>query len=120
MNPEIWEWATGRPDAQRSARIAFIREIPFDTGALTQEDPGPPVAQPEAHGTAKALSLNLSPGGMLLLMDCALELNQVLRLHIPTPTDLARTPTLAEVRWIRSVPFAQDPGLHFVGVRFLL
>ena len=56
---------------------------------------------------------------MLLLMEAVPMVERVLRVHVPTPVMHARTPTLAEVRWVRKLPFAMNGGLHFVGLKFL-
>jgi hypothetical protein len=71
--------------------------------------------------SGKALSLNISNGGMLVLMDHAPEVEQVLKVLVPTPTSLAGTPTLAEVRWTRRVPFGKQNGhgTYFVGLKFI-
>jgi hypothetical protein len=69
----------------------------------------------------KALSINISSGGMLVLMDHAPEVEQVLKVVVPTPTTSAGTPTLAEVRWTRKLPFGslKGNGAYFVGLKFL-
>jgi len=70
----------------------------------------------------KALSLNICSGGMLLLMEGAPRMESVVKLHVPTPVLTARTPTLAEVRWVRKIPFDEGvyQGLYFVGMKFIL
>jgi hypothetical protein len=66
-------------------------------------------------------SLNISSGGMLVLMDPAPEVEQVLKVYVPTPISVAETPTIAEVRWTRKLPFGKtnDNGAHFVGLKFM-
>jgi len=66
-----------------------------------------------------ALSINVSRGGMCLLVDWVPDIQDVLRVHIPLPTTLAKMPTLAEVCWKRPVPLSSN-GLYFVGLRFVL
>jgi hypothetical protein len=75
----------------------------------------------DSANSGKALSLNISSGGMLLLMDHAPEVEQVLKVLVPTPTSSAGTPTLAEVRWTRKLPFGsqRNDGAYFVGLKFL-
>jgi hypothetical protein len=75
----------------------------------------------DSANSGKALSLNISSGGMLVLMDHAPEVEQVLKVLVPTPTSSAGTPTLAEVRWTRKLPFgsARNDGAYFVGLKFL-
>ena len=49
------------------------------------------------------------------------EVEQVLKVLVPTPTSSAGTPTLAEVRWTRKLPFgsSRSDGAYFVGLKFL-
>ncbi len=72
----------------------------------------------EGHN-GMVLSINVSSGGMCLLMDWLPGPQEVLRVHVPMPIGLARTPTLAEVCWKQPVPLGGD-GLYFVGLRFVL
>jgi len=39
---------------------------------------------------------------------------------VPTPVTIAKTPTLAEVRWTRKIPFETFYAIHFVGLKFVL
>ena len=72
----------------------------------------------EGHkGTA--LTINVGSGGMCLLMDWEPDIQDVFRVHVPMPVMLAKTPTLAEVRWKREVPLA-GKGMYFVGLKFVL
>jgi hypothetical protein len=75
----------------------------------------------DTASSGKALSLNISSGGMLVLMDHAPLVEQVLKVLVPTPTSSAGTPTLAEVRWTRKVPFgsSSNNAAYFVGLKFL-
>jgi len=56
-----------------------------------------------------------------VLMDHAPGVEQVLKVLVPTPTSSAGTPTLAEVRWTRKLPFgsSKNDGAYFVGLKFL-
>jgi hypothetical protein len=58
---------------------------------------------------------------MLLLMEQAPGIEQVLKVYVPTPITLTETPTLAEVRWTRKVPFPKlkESESYFVGLKFL-
>lgn len=67
----------------------------------------------------KALLINISSGGVLLLMDHAPAMDTVLKIHVPTPITHTRTPTLAEVRWVREVPYMLQNSLYFVGMKFI-
>ncbi|MFN3682031.1 MAG: PilZ domain-containing protein [Nitrospira sp.] len=94
-------------------RVALLRPIPYEMTPLKSDD--------SERGRGKALSLNISNGGMLLLMGRAPKIEQVLKVYVPTPITRAGTPTLAEVRWTRKVPFgkANGGGPYLVGVKFI-
>ncbi|HZC81127.1 MAG TPA: hypothetical protein VE222_05320, partial [Nitrospiraceae bacterium] len=97
-NTNYWEWPVVASHQQHAERVTLLRPIPYDIlydldTALKQESPETRVAR-----QGKGLSLNVSSGGMLLLMDHQPKVNQVLRIHVPTPASMAETPTLAEVR----------------------
>jgi hypothetical protein len=93
-----------------------MRPVPYErTEALS--DTGVLGSPKGPDGTA--LSINVSSGGMCLLMDWAPQRQEVLRVHVPMPVFLAKTPTLAEVCWKRPVPLGRE-GLYFVGVKFVL
>jgi hypothetical protein len=97
-----------------SERAALLRPIPYEmTSPLEDLTTG--------ARAGKALSLNISSGGMLVLMDQAPDVEQVLKVYVPTPITIAETPTLAEVRWTRKLPFGRvnGNGAYFVGLKFM-
>jgi hypothetical protein len=115
-----WEWPVTASNQQHAERIALFRTIPYDVlydfdTSLEEESPEPRMAR-----QGRGLSLNVSSGGMLLLMDRQPRVNQVLKVHMPMPVTMAETPTLAEVRWARKLPFETFPEIYFVGLKFLL
>jgi hypothetical protein len=115
-----WEWPIAASRQQHAERVALMRAIPYDV--LHSMSTSPEQESPEefvAH-QGKGLSLNLSSGGMLLLMDHLPKVNQAMRVHVPTPVNKAKTPTLAEVRWTRKLPVETFPGMYFVGLKFVL
>lgn len=95
-------------------RVALMRPIPYE---LTKPADGPTTSVHEG----KALSLNISSGGMLVLMEQAPDIDQVLKVYVPTPVPVAETPTLAEVRWARRLPFGKGNGAgpYLVGLKFM-
>ena len=109
-----WEWPIATDLQKHQERVALLRPIPFE---MTTQINGP--SDPVING--KALSLNISSGGILVLMDYAPEVEQVLKILVPTPTNSVGTPTLAEVRWTRKVPFGRQngQGTYFVGLKFI-
>jgi hypothetical protein len=119
-NIAYWEWPVAASRQQHAERVALLRPILYDMlyNMDTLHEQESPEARVARQG--KALSLNVSSGGMLLMMDHQPQVNQVLRIHVPTPVHMAKTPTLAEVRWMRMLPFTTFPKIYFAGVKFLL
>ena len=118
MTPYGWEWPVTYSALQHRERVTLMREIWVHTTSLIDmESVG--YRDREEGELTKALSVNISSGGMLLLMEQPLEVDRVLRINVPTPVRDAVTPTLAEVRWVRKVPFSDQDGVSFVGVKFL-
>lgn len=109
-----WDWPMTDCQKNHSDRVALLRPILYE---MTTSAEG--TVLPATGG--KALSLNISSGGMLVLMDRAPNVEQVLKVYVPTPINDAETPTLAEVRWTRRLPFgkANDKGPYFVGLKFI-
>lgn len=97
-----------------SERAALLRPIQYE---MTVPVEGPAAA----NQSGRALSLNISRGGMLVLMDRPPAIDQVLKIYVPTPITAAETPTLAEVRWTRKLPFGQSQSAapYFVGLKFM-
>ncbi len=118
MMSNSWEWSVKPSKRQHNERLALLREISYEETNLIEEEEGANQDVSTAH-IGKALCLNISSGGMLLLMERAAELERVFRIHVPTPVNQAKTPTLAEVRWVREIPFPVHNGLYFVGLKFL-
>jgi len=119
-NTDSWEWPVAASRQQHAERVALLRPILYDVlydmdMSLEQESPEPRMAR-----QGKGLSLNVSSGGMLLFLDHQPKVNQAMRIHVPTPVNKAKTPTLAEVRWTRKLPFGKFGGLFFVGLKFVL
>ena len=66
----------------------------------------------------KALSMNISAGGMLLFMDHAPPVQKVFELRV-RGSQLVKTPTLVEVCWSRPVLIEDNEKRYLVGVKFL-
>lgn len=114
MTQTEWEWPMTDCQKSHSERAALLRPILYEMTT--------PVEAPAASTqSGKALSLNISSGGMLVLMDQAPDVEQVLKVYVPTPISMAETPTLVEVRWTRKLPFGKPNGngAYFVGLKFM-
>ena len=116
MATDEWQWSVQLTQQEQPDRKVLLRTISYESFA-----PGE-LNDHALYGrrTGKALSLNISSGGMLLLMRQSPEAEQVLKMDVPTPIYQAQAPTLTEVRWIRPVPLVLRDPLYFVGVKFLL
>lgn len=108
-----WGWPMETSHLQHMERAVLMRPISY---TLTQ--PSDKETFADHHGTA--LLMNISSHGMLLVMEEAPQTQQVMKVRVPTPTDLADTPTLAEVRWVRKMPFASQNSLYLVGLKFVI
>ena len=109
-----WEWPMTDSQKSHSERAALLRPISYEMTT--------PVEDPAASThSGKALSLNISSGGMLVLMDQVPAIEQVMKVYVPTPISMAETPTLAEVRWTKKLPFGRpnSEGAFFVGLKFM-
>ena len=109
-----WEWPMTESQKSHSERAALLRPIVYEMTT-------PVEASATSSHSGKALSLNISSGGMLVLMDQAPGVEHVLKIYVPTPISMAETPTLAEVRWTRKLPFEKPNGngAYFVGLKFM-
>jgi hypothetical protein len=65
------------------------------------------------------LTVNVSSGGLCLLADWSPKPGEIFRVHVPLPTVGATTPTVADVRWVRPLPF-ESSGLTMVGLKFIV
>lgn len=113
MTQTEWDWPMTDSQRNHSERAALLRPILYEMTV--------PIEAPSALILSrKALSLNISSGGMLVLMEQVPDVNQVLKVSVPTPISVAETPTLAEVRWTRRLPFGKtNGGAYFVGLKFM-
>lgn len=107
------EWSEVTGERQRADRYPLMRLVRYETSAQLAPEEG----RPGEEGAG--IALNVGNGGLCLLLDWEPELGEVLRLHVPMPVSWAKTPTLAEVRWLRHLPLGW-PGPYAVGLQFVL
>jgi len=114
MTQTNWDWPITETQRSRSARATLLRPISYEM-TIPEEVPA------ASTHSGQLLSLNISNGGMLVLMDQAPAIEQVMKVHVPTPINMAETPTLAEVRWTKRLPVGKPSGsgIYFVGLRFM-
>jgi PilZ domain len=111
-----WEWPVVPNLQKHSERVTMIRPIQYE---MTSPIDPELFEEQFMSRRGKALAINVSSGGMLLLMDHAPDVMQVLKVHVPMTIHLTQIPTLAEVAWTRPVPMGPN-DLHFVGLKFVL
>ena len=99
-------------ERRSSARISLIRACPYQ---LTNFLGG---GRAELF-TGFSYSLNISSGGMLLLMPHVLSERQIFEVNAPSVGGDESTIMVVEVCWNRPVPRGVGVGVHLVGVRFL-
>jgi hypothetical protein len=106
--------ATHPQAVRRAERTTLIRPCLYE---MTESDGRESVMLHEGY----ALSVNVSSGGMLLLMPQPPQVHQVLEVATPS-CDNSKTPlpALVEVRWTKEVAVERDGSLCLAGVRFLV
>lgn len=117
-------WPVTMNSLQHRDRFMMLQPIPYELTTAFEEneedDEAEKIGQTATSAeNGKALLINISSGGVLLLMDHAPPTDTVLKIHVPTPITHTRTPTLAEVRWVREVPYMLQNSLYFVGMKFI-
>mgnify|MGYP001185083313 FL=1 len=118
MAKRLFEWETKVPPKPHTDRAPLMRTIDIEmvaTGTTLMDCQTGSVS-------GQALTLNISPKGLLVLMDREPEVDQVLRILVPSPVYEVGTPTLSEVRWTRKMPLLSGDAhpVYFVGLRFIL
>ncbi len=114
MEQTEWKWPITDGQNGHSERASLLRPVLYEMTTSVEVPAG-------SARSGRVLSLNISSGGMLVLMDQSPKIGQVLKVHVPTPILQTETPTLAEVRWTRRLPFDKPDGneAYFVGLKFM-
>lgn len=109
------EWNIRETDEQHRDRVALMRVIRYEVVNDLSKN------RDRSKG-GRALSINISRGGMLMLMDHEPTIDQPLRVFMPTPAGSVNIPTLVDVRWTRKLPLLTGAtrDVYFVGLRFVL
>jgi len=98
-------------DCRRAERAAFMEYCPYE---LRESLGGDAIAIHQGE----ALSVNVSKGGMLLLMDQHPPVQQVFEIQLPAFIK-GETPGRVEVCWTRQISLEDLGSRYLVGVRFL-
>ncbi|HKW85552.1 MAG TPA: PilZ domain-containing protein [Nitrospiraceae bacterium] len=104
-----WKECSEAPSHQE--RFALHRLIHYEHTASVSRDG----IERRTEGTG--LSINISEGGLCLLIDQTLEVGAMLRLQMWETDETVRAPTVAEVRWIKPLPVGAG-GTYLVGMKF--
>lgn len=98
-------------------RTAYMRVVPY---RVLNDDATRAVDAPSGpERLAQALSVNRSPGGLLLLMEGQPALHQRLKIRLRRDGTNDVVSDVVEVRWTRSIPALLQGDVHFVGVKFI-
>lgn len=95
-----------------SERVSCVRVCPYE---LTKLSSGDRVEFSEG----RAFTINMSSGGLLLLIPQAVREKQVFEIKAPSVADQKHSTKLVEVCWTRPLPVNLRATLHLAGVRFL-
>jgi hypothetical protein len=93
-------------------RHCLIRPVTFESSSVSDLGSA-------AGGVGQGILLNISDGGMCILIDRQVRVQETLRIRVPTECSKTTAPTLAEVRWIKQGQLGHH-DLHLVGLSFLL
>jgi hypothetical protein len=113
-----WEaWSHFHERQLRSDRVPIMQAVVFEPSAHRTDAriEGEEITLRSRMG----LSVNVSSAGLCLLVEERPVAGEIWRVRIQSSTHGVQTPTLAEVRWARTVPFV-DSNLVIVGLRFIL
>ena len=81
-------------------RYPLSQKVTFELSTpLTLQEPRSEEAEGNTH--------NVSEGGLCLITERSLEESQIIKIKLPMPNVGAKTPTLAEVRWVKRGPIHQ-------------
>jgi hypothetical protein len=98
---------------RRPTRLPFIRFVTYGLSA-TQ------VIEPTQH-RSQAAAINVSDSGLCLLVNESIQEADIIRVDLPLADVATTSPTLAEVKWVKQVPWSrQEAPQYFVGMQFLL
>jgi hypothetical protein len=115
-SPEWEKWNHFHPEWNQRDRYPLAHVVIVERSVLYVVGSGE-----NESGSHKMLGLtvNVSSGGLCLLADWMPKVGEIFRIHLPLSTASATTPTLAVVRWVRTLPF-EESGLSMVGLQFMV
>jgi hypothetical protein len=94
-------------------RLPFIRFVTYGLNANHGIEPTP--------NRSRAAAINVSDSGLCLLVNEPIQEADIIRVDLPLADVATTSPTLAEVKWVKQVPWSsQDAPQYFAGIQFLL
>lgn len=99
-------------ERRRNERLPLIQSCPYELSSF----PGGDEVE-LSHG--QAVSINISSGGMLLLMPQVPSEKQVFQVQAPSVTKQEVRTKLVEVCWTRQIRIGLEGSLNLVGTRFM-
>lgn len=111
------EWSHFHERHPRFDRVPILQAVVFEPSAHRID--GHMGEEEIKLYSRMGLSLNVSSTGLCLLVEEHPAVGEIWRVRIPSSTQGVQTPTLADVRWMRSIPFVGS-RLVIVGLRFIL
>ena len=99
-------------DRRNSERVRSIQVCPYELTKFSRKDK---VALSKGRG----FTINVSVGGLLLLLPQAVDEKQVFEIKAPSVADKRRDTRLVEVCWTHPLPVTVRTTMHLAGVRLL-
>jgi hypothetical protein len=97
-------------ERRESNRFPFIKFIRYDRGGILG-------AVEHRNSEREGAVINVSKDGVCLLMEKTIDPAGVIKIALPIPDVTVTTPTLAEIRWVKKIPWRES---CFAGCRFLI
>lgn len=99
-------------ERRESERASRIRSCTYELSKVSGSDT-------VELSEGRACTINMSSGGMLLLLPQAVGERQVFEINAPSVADEEHTTKVVEVCWTRPLPVSAHITMHLAGVRFL-
>jgi len=101
-----------KQERRDGSRVPSMRACPYE---LTKLEGSNAVKSSKGYG----YSINMSPGGMLLLLPQKVGKRQVFEVQLPSELEKQERTKLVEVRWTQSISVSPRVNMYLVGARFL-
>jgi c-di-GMP-binding flagellar brake protein YcgR len=99
-------------DRRDSVRVSCIQVCPYELTKFSSQDK-------VELSKGWVFTINMSVGGLLLLLPQPIDEKQILEIKAPSIADERRATRLVEVCWTRSLPVTARTTMHLAGARLL-